>query len=162
MTGRNATITVLNGPNLNLLGRREPDLYGSTTLAEVEEMCRGAASDLGYDVEFRQSNHEGVLVDAIHDVRDTTAGLVVNAGAYAHSSVALRDALATVSAPVVEVHVTNVHAREQFRHTSHVAAVAAAVIAGCGPRGYVFAIQHVASLLAGPNAVAEGVRGVPA
>lgn len=146
MASGTRTVTVLNGPNLNLLGEREPARYGTTTLADVEALCRQAAAELGLDLDFRQTNHEGGLVDAVHEVRATTAGLVVNAAAYSHTSVALRDALVTVQAPVVEVHLTNVHAREEFRHASHVAPVAAAVIAGCGPQGYAFAIQHVAAL----------------
>lgn len=146
MTTGTRTVTVLNGPNLNLLGEREPSRYGTTTLADVEALCRQAAAELGLDLDFRQTNHEGGLVDAVHEVRATTVGLVVNAAAYSHTSVALRDALVTVQAPVVEVHLTNVHAREEFRHTSHVAPVAAAVIAGCGSQGYAFAIQHVAAL----------------
>lgn len=148
VTSSTRTVTVLNGPNLNLLGEREPARYGSATLADVEALCRRTAAGLGLDLDFRQSNHEGELVDAVHEVRGTAAGLVVNAAAYSHTSIALRDALVTVHAPVVEVHLTNVHAREAFRHTSHVAPVAAAVIAGCGPQGYAFAIQHVAALRA--------------
>lgn len=158
MTSSTRTVTVLNGPNLNLLGEREPARYGSDTLADVEALCRRTAADLGFDLDFRQSNHEGELVDAVHQVRATTAGLVVNAAAYSHTSIALRDALVTVQSPVVEVHLTNVHAREEFRHTSHVAPVAAAVIAGCGPQGYAFALQHVAAL----HARSEEVRRVVA
>jgi 3-dehydroquinate dehydratase-2 len=140
------TIAVLNGPNLNLLGRREPALYGTATMADVEDLCRRAAMAAGYDVDFRQSNHEGDLVDFVHEVREAASGVVVNAAGYTHSSIALRDALATVAAPVVEVHLTNVHAREEFRHHSCVAGVATAVIAGCGPDGYAFAIRHLAAL----------------
>jgi 3-dehydroquinate dehydratase-2 len=140
------TIAVLNGPNLNLLGRREPALYGTATMADVENLCRHTAAAAGYDVDLRQSNHEGDLVDFVHEVRERASGVVVNAAGYTHTSIALRDALATVAAPVVEVHLTNVHAREEFRHRSYVAGVATAVIAGCGPDGYAFAIRHLAAL----------------
>ncbi|GAB4078714.1 type II 3-dehydroquinate dehydratase [Nostocoides australiense] len=143
-TGRvSATIAVLNGPNLNLLGEREPGIYGSETLADVEARCRRTAESLGYAVEFRQSNSEGALIDAVHELRGS-AGFVVNLGAYTHTSIALRDALATVSGPIVEVHISNTHAREAFRHVSYVAPLAAAVIAGCGTLGYDFAIQVIA------------------
>jgi 3-dehydroquinate dehydratase-2 len=140
------TIAVLNGPNLNLLGQREPALYGTSTLADVEALCGRTATELGYDLDFRQSNHEGELIDFVHEVRESASGLVVNAAAYTHTSVALRDALATVAAPIVEVHLTNVDARESFRHQSYVAGVARATIAGCGPAGYEFAIRHLAAL----------------
>lgn len=150
------TIAVLNGPNLNLLGQREPALYGTTTLPEVEDLCRRTASRLGYDVDFRQSNHEGELIDFVHEVREGASGLVVNAAAYTHTSIALRDALATVAGPVVEVHLTNVHAREAFRHTSYVAEVATTVITGCGPAGYEFAIRHLAALDARTSAARTG------
>lgn len=139
------TITVLNGPNLNLLGTREPGLYGTATLADVEELCHRTAAGLGHRVEFHQTNHEGVLVDLVQAARGS-AGVVVNAAGLTHTSVALRDALATVPGPVVEVHLTNVHAREPFRHTSYVSGVADAVIAGCGPDGYAYAVRHVAAL----------------
>jgi 3-dehydroquinate dehydratase-2 len=150
------TIAVLNGPNLNLLGQREPALYGTETLADVEELCRRTADELGYDLDFRQSNHEGVLVDFVHEVRETAAGVVVNAAAHTHTSVALRDALATVAAPVVEVHLTNVHARESFRHHSYVAGVAQAALAGLGTAGYEYAVRHLAAL----DASVEEVRDV--
>ena len=140
------TIAVLNGPNLNLLGRREPHLYGTATLADIEKSCRHAADELGFDIDFRQTNHEGTLVDLVHELRESAAGFVVNAAAYTHTSVALHDALATVAAPIVEVHLTNVHAREEFRHRSFVAPVAKAVIAGCGSDGYEFAVRHLAAL----------------
>ncbi|HET8993090.1 MULTISPECIES: type II 3-dehydroquinate dehydratase [unclassified Rhodococcus (in: high G+C Gram-positive bacteria)] len=145
MTGR-PTFTVLNGPNLNLLGKREPTLYGTATLTDVEVLCTRVADELGYDLDFRQSNHEGDLIDFVHEVRETTSGFVVNAGAYTHTSAALHDALVTVAAPIIEVHLTNVHAREPFRHHSYVTPVAQAVIAGCGASGYEFAIRRLASL----------------
>lgn len=140
------TVVVLNGPNLNLLGEREPAVYGRETLADVEALCRKAADEAGLGLDFRQSNHEGVLVDAIHEVRTSAAGVVVNAGALTHTSIALRDALATVDAPVIEVHISNVHAREDFRHHSYLSAVSNGVIVGCGTQGYAFAIARIAGL----------------
>lgn len=140
------TVVVLNGPNLNLLGEREPEVYGRETLSDVEALCAKASDEAGLGLDFRQSNHEGVLVDAIHEVRASAAGIVINAGALAHTSIALRDALAAVQAPVVEVHISNVHAREEFRHHSYLSAVSDAVIVGCGTRGYAFAIARVAEL----------------
>ncbi len=138
-------IGVLNGPNLNLLGEREPEVYGAATLADVADLCSATAAELGFTTDFRQSNHEGELVDHVHQMRGRVSGLVVNAAAYTHTSVALRDALATVDVPVVEVHLTNVHAREEFRRRSLLSDVVSAVIAGCGPAGYGFAIRHVAA-----------------
>jgi len=130
-----ATIAVLNGPNLNLLGEREPQIYGSATLAEIEALCRGVAATHGHDVDFRQTNHEGVLVDAVQELRQSSVGYVVNAGAFTHTSVAVRDALAAVAAPIVEVHLSNVHAREPFRHRSYLSDIAAAVIVDRLPGG---------------------------
>ena len=141
------TVVVLNGPNLNLLGEREPEVYGRDTLADIEALCREVASQAGLAVDFRQSNHEGVLLDAIHETRTSAAGFVVNAGALTHSSIALRDALAAVSGPVIEVHLSNVHAREEFRHHSHLSAIASGVIVGCGPSGYAYAVTRVAELV---------------
>ena len=138
------TVVVLNGPNLNLLGEREPEVYGRETLGDVEALCRKAASLAGLDVDFRQSNHEGTLVDAIQEVRTTAAGIVINAGAYTHTSIAIRDALAAVSIPVFEVHLSNVHAREEFRHHSYVSPVATDVMAGFGVAGYPLAIRWLA------------------
>jgi 3-dehydroquinate dehydratase II len=138
-------IAVLNGPNLNLLGERQPEVYGRETLGDVEKRCVAHAERLGYDVDFRQSNHEGVLVDAIHQLRHVAAGFVINAGAYTHTSVALRDALACVKGPSVEVHVSNVHAREPFRHHSYLSDICLAVIVGCGVQGYEFAISVLAT-----------------
>ena len=145
MTGRPA-IAVLNGPNLNLLGRREPALYGTATLTDIENLCRRTATELGYDIDFRQTNHEGTLVDHIHESRDLACGIVINAAAYTHTSVAVRDALATVTTPVIEVHLTNVHTREPFRHVSYISAVATGVLAGFGPAGYEYAVRHIAAL----------------
>ena len=142
-------IWVLNGPNLNLLGTREPAVYGSATLADVEAACRQAAKTHGADVDFHQSNHEGALIDWLHEAgrapAGETLGVVLNAGAYTHTSVAIRDALATVTCPVVEVHISNVHARERFRHHSYLSAVVTGVIVGLGPQGYELAIAAVAA-----------------
>ncbi|MFN8098918.1 MAG: type II 3-dehydroquinate dehydratase [Dermatophilaceae bacterium] len=140
-------IAVLNGPNLNLLGEREPHIYGAETLADVEERARRAAAAAGFEVDCRQSNHEGALIDAVHELRQS-AGFVVNLGAFTHTSIALRDALAAVSGPVVEVHISNVYSRETFRHLSYVAPLALAVISGCGTRGYEFAVTAIADRLA--------------
>ena len=127
-------------------GEREAEVYGRETLSDVEAPCAKDSDEAGLGLDFRQSNHEGVLVDAIHEVRASAAGIVINAGALAHTSIALRDALAAVQAPVVEVHISNVHAREEFRHHSYLSAVSDAVIVGCGTRGYAFAIARVAEL----------------
>jgi len=140
-------LLLLNGPNLNLLGTREPEVYGSATLADVEELARRTASGAGFELRAVQSNSEGALVDAVQAARDDCAGVVVNAGAYTHTSVALRDAFAAVRLPFVEVHVSNVHAREEFRHHSYLAPLASAVIVGAGVQGYVFAVQRLATLL---------------
>ncbi|MEW2354010.1 type II 3-dehydroquinate dehydratase [Spirillospora sp. NPDC029432] len=138
------TVLVLNGPNLNLLGRREPELYGTATLAEIEARCHTVAAEHGLRVDFRQSNHEGALVDAVHE---GAAGIVINPAGYAHTSIALRDALAAAAVPTVEVHLTNIHRREAFRHTSHTAAVSDAVICGAGAHGYELALLHLAELM---------------
>lgn len=136
-------LVVLNGPNLNLLGEREPDIYGHETLADVEALCRKHADGLEWELDFRQTNHEGVMIDAIHEVRASAVGVVVNAGGWTHTSVAIRDALAAVRGPVVEVHISDVHAREEFRHHSYISDLAAEVIVGRGVRGYVDAIDAV-------------------
>ncbi len=145
-------VLVLNGPNLNLLGERDTTVYGTTTLADVERLCADTGCELGLDVTCVQSNHEGELIDRIHAARSTTAGLVVNLGAYSHSSIAVMDALAVLSQPVVEVHLSNIHAREAFRRHSYVSLVATAVIAGAGAHGYALALRHVADLLDRPDA----------
>jgi 3-dehydroquinate dehydratase-2 len=147
-----AAVLVLNGPNLDLLGTREPELYGRVTLTQIEAMCRSAAAEHGLGVELRQSNHEGELIEAVHDARDRCAGIVVNAAAYSHTSIALRDALAAAAEAglvIVEVHLTNIHRREAFRRISYVAEVADAVICGAGAHGYELAIAHLARLLDG-------------
>lgn len=140
-------VLVLNGPNLNLLGERDPEVYGTATLADVEGLCADTGHELGLDVTCVQSNDEGALIDHIHTARRTTAGVVVNLGAYSHTSIALMDALAVLSQPVVEVHLSNTHAREEFRRHSYVSLVATAVIAGAGTHGYALALRHVAALL---------------
>lgn len=132
---------VLNGPNLNLLGTREPGIYGAKTLADVEAECASLGDTLGVTVRCAQSNHEGALVDEIHAARGVCAGIVLNAGAYTHTSIALRDAISGVGVPVIEVHVSNVHARETFRHHSMIAPVCLGVIAGLGTAGYTLALQ---------------------
>lgn len=139
-------IAVLNGPNLNLLGEREPSIYGSESLADIERRCVTRADALGLDVDFRQSNHEGELVTMVQDLRHS-AGVVVNAGAYTHTSIALRDALMLVDGPIIEVHLSNIHAREAFRKRSYISEIATGVIVGCGPLGYELAVSAVAAAL---------------
>ena len=134
-------LQVLHGPNLNLLGTREPEVYGSVTLAEVDEAIRGVATELGVDVEIVQSNHEGALIDAVQQAAGTVAGYVVNAGGYTHTSVALRDALVASGHPFVEVHVSNVFAREAFRRESLLAAVAVGTVSGFGADSYTLAVR---------------------
>ncbi|MCF7747984.1 type II 3-dehydroquinate dehydratase [Sulfitobacter sp. M39] len=135
------SILILNGPNLNLLGTRQPEVYGKTTLADVETLCREKAKALGFDVAFEQSNHEGALIDLIHAAKGKHAGIVLNAGAYTHTSIALMDAIASVELPVVEVHLSNIHAREEFRHRSYIAPVALGQICGFGAQGYLMALD---------------------
>lgn len=135
------SVLVLNGPNLNLLGTRQPEVYGTTTLADVESACRSRAESLGMAVDFLQSNHEGVLIDAIHAAKGVHHGFVINAGALTHTSIALRDAISSVELSTVEVHMSNIHARESFRHLSHIAPVALGQIAGFGLQGYLFALD---------------------
>jgi 3-dehydroquinate dehydratase-2 len=147
-----ATIYILNGPNLNLLGVREPEVYGRQTLADIEKMCRDTAKKYGLDVAFRQSNVEGELVNWLQEARTKAAGVILNAGAYTHTSIAIHDALRATSMPVVEVHLSNPYAREQFRHRSYISAVAKGVICGFGAHGYVLAIEALASVLASGKA----------
>lgn len=142
------SVYVLNGPNLNLLGTREPETYGGATLQEVERLCRERAKAHRLEVEFRQSNHEGELIDWIHEAAAReAAGIVLNAGAYTHTSVAIRDAVAAVKVPVIEVHISNIFARESFRHHSHIAGVAKASLCGFGIAGYGLAIDGLAGLI---------------
>jgi 3-dehydroquinate dehydratase-2 len=148
------TIYVLNGPNLNLLGTREPEKYGRATLADVERLCREAAKRFGLSVEFRQSNHEGAIVDWIQEAaREKAAGIVLNPAAYTTTSVAILDAILAAAIPVIEVHITNIHARESFRHDSYVSRVARAVICGFGVGGYTLAISGLAAMV---GATSEG------
>jgi 3-dehydroquinate dehydratase-2 len=145
------TVYVLNGPNLDLLGTREPEIYGRATLADVEKLCRATAKQHGLAIEFRQSNHEGEIIDLIHQARDKRAvGVIINPAAYTHTSVAILDALLAVEAPVVEVHISNIHARESFRRHSYVSEAARAVICGFGIEGYALAIKGLAGML-GPE-----------
>lgn len=144
------TILVLNGPNLNLLGKREPEIYGRDTLADVEEVCRRTGAELGLAVEVRQSNAEHMLIDWVHVAFETeAAGIVINPAGLSHTSVSLMDALAACHCPIIEVHISNIHRREEFRHHSFVSRVATAVICGCGIEGYVLALQRLAHLLEG-------------
>jgi 3-dehydroquinate dehydratase-2 len=146
------TIYVLNGPNLNLLGIREPATYGHATLADAEALARAAADKVGLSVEFRQSNHEGVLIDWIHEARaGKAAGLVINPGGYTHTSIALLDAILASDMPTVEVHVSNIHARESFRGHSYVSKGAKAVICGFGIQGYALAVTGLAALIEAPR-----------
>jgi 3-dehydroquinate dehydratase II len=141
------SLLLLNGPNLNLLGTREPQIYGADTLAQIEEELVGIAADAGAKLDCLQSNHEGVLIDRIHAARsDGTTHIIINPGGLTHTSVALRDALAGVAIPFIEVHISNVHRREPFRHHSYLSDLAAGVIAGLGVNGYRLALQHVLSL----------------
>jgi 3-dehydroquinate dehydratase-2 len=143
------TVYVLNGPNLNLLGTREPETYGHATLKDVEQRCRERAAHHKLALEFRQSNHEGDLIDWIHEAgAKKAAGIVLNAGGYTHTSVSIRDAVAAVSIPLIEVHVSNIFARERFRHRSHIAPVAKASLCGFGIEGYALAIDGLAALIA--------------
>ncbi|WP_299297809.1 type II 3-dehydroquinate dehydratase [uncultured Tateyamaria sp.] len=135
------SVLVLNGPNLNLLGTRQPEIYGTTTLADVEAICADHGAAQGFDVTCLQSNHEGGLVDAIHGAKGVHDGIVLNAGAYTHTSIALHDAIVGVELPVVELHLSNIHARESFRHTSFIAPVAVGMICGFGAPGYVLALD---------------------
>jgi len=145
-------IYVLNGPNLNLLGLREPEIYGRTTLAEVGKLAAKRAKSHGLSVVFRQSNHEGELVDWIQEARVKAAGLIINGGAYSHTSLALHDALRALDKPLVEVHLSNPFAREPFRHHSRISPVAKGVIVGFGAQSYVLAVDALASLIEGAAA----------
>ncbi|MCR6637179.1 type II 3-dehydroquinate dehydratase [Devosia sp.] len=141
-------VLVLNGPNLNMLGKREPGIYGAQTLADVEAICRAAGDEFGLSIDFRQSNHEGELVTWIQEALGTADGILINPGAYSHTSVAIYDAFKAVSLPVAEVHISNIHQREAFRHHSYVSAVAFGVICGFGTLGYRLALEAMAQKLA--------------
>jgi 3-dehydroquinate dehydratase-2 len=148
------TIFILNGPNLNLLGVREPATYGYDTLADVEQRCLVRARALDLAIEFRQTNHEGQLVDWIHEAREAAEGIVINAGALTHTSVAILDALNAADLPVIEVHLSNIFRREAFRHHSYVSFAARGVICGLGPHGYELALEALASLIEAESAEA--------
>jgi 3-dehydroquinate dehydratase-2 len=141
------TVFVLNGPNLNLLGKREPEIYGHETLADVEAECRRVGADLGLAVEFRQSNAEHVLIDWIHEAREAAAGILINPAGFSHTSVAIMDALSACHCPIIEVHISNIHRREEFRHHSYVSHVAAGVICGLGTQGYPLGLMRLGRLL---------------
>ena len=144
MTNSTTKILVLHGPNLNLLGRREPEVYGTQTLADIDASLEAAAKELGVEVECFQSNHEGVLIDRIHEALGDASGIVINPGGLTHTSVALADALLAVELPLVEVHLSNVHAREAFRRESYVSPIAVGVVCGLGADGYRFALEALA------------------
>ena len=136
------TVLILNGPNLNMLGTREPATYGHETLADLSNLCASTAQELGLNIEFRQTNHEAELIEWIHRARNRCAGIVINPAAWTHTSVAIRDALVASELPVIEVHLSNVHKREAFRHHSFVSGIALGVICGLGSNGYRLALQH--------------------
>lgn len=140
---------VLNGPNINLLGSREPAIYGTTTYAQLEAMCRAKAAALGLAIEFRQTNHEGQLIDWVHEARERAQGIVINPGGLTHTSVSLLDALRASALPVIEVHLSNVHQREEFRRHSYVSLAARAVLCGFGAHGYELALDGLAKIVAG-------------
>ena len=141
------TVYVLNGPNLNLLGKRQPEIYGRETLADVEAACRKAGAGLGLEIRFHQSNREYEIIDWIYEARETAAGIVINPAAFTHTSVAILDALKAFEGPILEVHISNVHQREHFRHHSYVSLAADGVIAGLGTQGYTLALQRIAHLI---------------
>ena len=141
-------VFVLNGPNLNMLGLREPGIYGGKSLADIETECSEISVELGLSMDFRQTNQEGILVDWIQEAGNSAKGIVINPGAYTHTSVALQDAIRAVGLPTIEVHISNIFAREPFRHHSYVSPVAAGVICGLGPEGYQLALRALSSLIA--------------
>ncbi len=143
-----ATIVILNGPNLNLLGVREPATYGTETLADIEEACLERGAELGLTIEFRQSNHEGALVDWIQEARETAHGIIINPGGYTHSSVAILDALRATELPVIEVHISNIFRRESYRARSYISQAAVGIISGLGGHGYVLALEAMARIVA--------------
>ncbi|KFE34220.1 type II 3-dehydroquinate dehydratase [Thioclava atlantica] len=143
------TIYILNGPNLNLLGKRQPEIYGHETLGDVERACAAVAEPAGFEIALFQSNHEGGIVDMIHEAREKACAIIINAGAYTHTSIAILDALNTFEGPVFECHISNVHKRESFRHHSYISPRADGVIAGFGTEGYALCVRRVCSLLGG-------------
>ncbi|WP_457300105.1 type II 3-dehydroquinate dehydratase [Phyllobacterium sp. P5_D12] len=140
------TIYIINGPNLNLLGKRQPEIYGFETLSDVETQCVELATELGGSIRFLQSNREYQIIDWIHEARGTAAGIIINAGAFTHTSIAILDALNTFEGTVMEVHISNIHKRESFRHHSYISTRADGVIVGCGTEGYQLALRRVMSL----------------
>ena len=140
-------LQILNGPNLNLLGAREPEIYGTTTLAAIEKTCSDFAGLLGADIDFRQSNHEGELVDLIHQARETADAVLINPAGYSFTSVAILDALKTFSGPIIEIHISNIHARDELHRHSILSSVATGVVCGLGPYGYIVAMQSAAHML---------------
>jgi len=142
-----ARLMILNGPNLNLLGTREPEIYGTETLADIHTLCRKAAADVNLEVDFRQSNHEGVLIDWVQEAREGHAALIINPAAYTHTSIALHDALKALSIPVIEVHISDPKQRENFRHNSYVGMIAAETVSGRGAAGYAEAVAIAAKLI---------------
>lgn len=146
MTQEHKPVFLLNGPNLNMLGLREPEIYGDLTLADIETVCRGEGDRLGLSVDVRQTNHEGRLVDWVQEARDAACGLVLNAAAYSHTSIALLDAVKLLEQPVIEVHISNIYARDAFRHHSYISQAADGVICGLGIKGYVFALEAIAAM----------------
>ncbi len=140
------TIFVLNGPNLNMLGKREPGIYGGKTLVDIEADCKDTGDALGFTIDFRQSNHEGKLVDWLHEANDKAIGVAINPGAYGHTSIALHDAIRAIAVPVVEVHISNIHAREEFRHKSMIAPAAKGMICGFGPHSYILALHALKNI----------------
>ncbi len=146
-TSKSRLVFVLNGPNLNLLGKRQPEIYGHETLADVEASCQKTAATLGLQLRCHQSNREYELIDWIQEAREIAGGIVINAGAFTHTSVAILDALKTCDMSIIEVHISNIHQREEFRHHSFVSHAASGIIAGCGTQGYVLALQRIARLI---------------
>jgi 3-dehydroquinate dehydratase-2 len=141
------TVFILNGPNLNMLGKREPGIYGGKTLEAIAEECRNKGAELGLEVDFRQSNHEGVLVDWLHESNDKASAVLLNPGAYGHTSIALHDAIRAIGVPVIELHLSNIHAREEFRHKTWTAPAVKGVICGFGPDSYLLALQAAKTLI---------------
>lgn len=147
MSSTKPHILLLHGPNLNMLGHREPDIYGFNSLEDIETACKELCDDLGFDLTCYQSNHEGKLIDKIHHYFGEIDGIITNPGALTHTSVALRDALAMLECPIIEVHLTNIYKREEFRHHSYISAIATAVLSGCGAQGYLLALQALDMML---------------